>query len=244
MTNVINNKLAILKKIANQDDCFSINQQIELVKKISTNQLEAYELMEFLIERRIKTHTELSCIDGIIFKNLYDSKIVNLKDKINTYFKEGVVKLESSKNINYYPLYKSLISNNFKEANFLTQIYLQELAGLKKNNKRQWLYFTDIIKLPSKDLKTIDALWRIYSEGKFGFSIQRNIWLYNDQNWDKLWNLIGWKINDIAIRYPNEFIWDHTAPKGHLPLFNQLRGVQVIATLFKHPAWQNTRSQK
>nr|YP_009589065.1 conserved hypothetical plastid protein [Corallina ferreyrae]QBL75581.1 conserved hypothetical plastid protein [Corallina ferreyrae] len=236
MTNVINNNLEILRKIANLEDYFSINQQIELVKQISEDQFEAFNLLEFLIERRIRKTTKLSYIDGIIFKSLYNSQIISLQETINTYFKEGVVQLESSNNINYNPLFQSLISNNFREANFLTQIYLQELAGLKKNNKRQWLYFTDILKIPSKDLKTIDTLWRIYSEGKFGFSIQKQIWIYNNKNWDKLWHMIGWKVNNTAVRYPNEFIWDHKAPKGHLPLFNQLRGVQVIASLFKHPA--------
>ncbi|PLZ94121.1 hypothetical protein CI594_16205, partial [Fischerella thermalis CCMEE 5196] len=38
-------------------------------------------------------------------------------------------------------------------------------------------------------------------------------------------------------RYPQEFTWDLSAPKGHLPLSNQLRGVRVIASIFAHPAW-------
>jgi len=134
------------------------------------------------------------------------------------------------------PLYKSLISNNFKTANQLTQIYLQQLAGLDKNNKRKWLYFTDILNLPIKDLRTIDLLWRIYSENQFGFSIQKQIWIYNDKNWEKFWHTIGWKINQKNMRYPDEFIWNKNAPTGHLPLSNQLRGVQVLTALFMHPA--------
>lgn len=237
----INNDLIILKNIAGLEDYFSINQQKELINKIGENQLGLIKLLEFLIERRINKTARLSYIDGIIFKHLNKSQTTYLHNKINIFFKEGIVELKSSNNINYRPLYLSLASNNFKEANLLTQIYLQELAGLKNNNeKRQWLYFTDVMDLPAIDLKTIDTLWRIYSGGKFGFSIQRQIWLYNNQNWNKLWDLIGWKINDAATRYPNGFTWDDTAPEGHLPLFNQLRGVQVLATLFKHPVWKTT----
>nr|AYR05957.1 hypothetical protein [Lithothamnion sp.] len=238
MSDQFKNHLSILIQIAHLKDYFSTNQQTELVKKISSyNNPGLTALLELLIERRINNKTDLSYIDGIIFKYLYLSEDQNIQVKIKQYFKEGVVALESSSNINYIPLQESLISNNFKQANQLTQKYLRELAGLKHNNDRQWLYFTDILNLPSKDLKTIDMLWKIYSKGQFGFSIQRNIWLYNDQNWDKLWHRIGWKINNIAVRYPNEFVWDSTAPIGHLPLSNQLRGVQVIYALFKHPVW-------
>nr|YP_010728580.1 hypothetical protein P6G74_pgp014 [Phymatolithon calcareum]WEA76931.1 hypothetical protein [Phymatolithon calcareum] len=238
MTDQFKNHLLILKKIAHLDDYFSINQQTELVKKISNyNKPGLLALLELLIERRIINTTRLSYIDGTIFKHLYLSEVINIQKKINHHFKDGVVELKSSNNINYIPLQKSLVSNNFKQANQLTQKYLRELAGLNHRNDRQWLYFTDILNLPSRDLKTIDTLWRIYSEGQFGFSIQRQIWLYNDQNWDKLWHRIGWKIDNIALRYPHEFVWDNTAPPGHLPLFNQLRGVQVLYALFEHPVW-------
>ncbi|MGB0562323.1 MAG: GUN4 domain-containing protein, partial [Spirulinaceae cyanobacterium] len=31
--------------------------------------------------------------------------------------------------------------------------------------------------------------------------------------------------------------WDLTAPKGHLPLSNQLRGVRTFEAILNHPAW-------
>jgi GUN4-like. len=87
------------------------------------------------------------------------------------------------------------------------------------------------------DLQTINTLWKVHSEGKFGFSVQREIWLGSGKNWDKLWPLIGWKKGNNWTRYPQEFIWDLSAPRGHLPLSNQLRGVQPFAALMAHPAW-------
>ena len=78
----------------------------------------------------------------------------------------------------------------------------------------------------------------MYSRGKFGFSIQRKIWLTHQCKWNLFWQTIGWTKQDIPCRYPTEFIWTIDAPKGHLPLFNQLRGVQVLSALFNHIVWQ------
>lgn len=240
MNNEIINSIDQLKQIASLQDPFSVKQQIKLVKKISRYPKGFTYLLELLIARRFMQMESLQYIDGIIFKHLHNSKVTILRDEVGQRFHEGIVALESSNNINYRPLYKSLISNNFRTANQLTQQYLHALAGIHKDQKRQWLYFTDILSLPIQDIKTIDALWTIYSEGRFGFSIQKQVWMYNNKNWEKFWHKIGWKINKKNMRYPNEFIWDTTAPAGHLPLFNQLRGAQVLAALFMHPALKDT----
>ena len=99
------------------------------------------------------------------------------------------------------------------------------------------MYFSDISKIPVKDILLIDHLWFIYSRGKFGFSAQRKVWLGVNKNWDHLWLKLGWKKGLILCRYPTEFIWSVNAPIGHLPLFNQLRGNQVLNTLFNLDIW-------
>lgn len=243
MNSYINNHIDQLKSIAHLQDSLSINQQIELVKKIGQHPAGLNQLLRLLIKRRSEKIESLCCLDGIIFKHLHKSKTITIENKVNRYFHEGIVRLRSSKNINYKPLYESLVSNNFKVANRLTQGYLHMLAGLDDSQKRRWLYFTDVLSFPSQDLKTIDTLWKIYSEGQFGFSVQKQIWIYSNKNWEKFWHKIGWKVNKKNMRYPNEFIWDTTAPTGHLPLFNQLRGVQVLATLFMHPALKNEKNK-
>jgi len=237
--NKILNSMQKLQEIIHLKDYYSKTKQKKLLQEISTKPSGLQDLLDLLISRISEKDLTISDIDGTIFKFLYNSKVITLEKKLYTYFKQGIVSLESDRNINYIPLYKSLISNNFKTANQLTQIHLKQLAGLDKENKRKWLYFTDILNLPITDLKTIDSLWRIYSEDRFGFSIQRKIWVYNNKNWEKFWHKIGWKINQKNMRYPDEFIWDESAPAGHLPLSNQLRGVQVLTALFMHPALKN-----
>ena len=38
-------------------------------------------------------------------------------------------------------------------------------------------------------------------------------------------------------RTQSEFIYDLTAPKGHLPLTNAIRGTTLFKYLMKHPVW-------
>ncbi|MBF2006386.1 MAG: GUN4 domain-containing protein [Chlorogloeopsis fritschii C42_A2020_084] len=190
-------------------------------------------LMEFLLQRRESTVT---WVDGKAYQALYNSDSPQAKEFLQTHFPEGVVPLKSECGIDYRPLQTLLVTQDFQAADRMTLQKMCEVAGAEAV-KRKWLYFTEVDNFPITDLQTINNLWLVHSEGKFGFSVQREIWLSLGKNWDNLWAKIGWKKGNNWTRYPNEFIWDLSAPKGHLPLSNQLRGVRVIASLFAHPAW-------
>ncbi len=149
----------------------------------------------------------------------------------------GVVTLKTDKGVDYQPLQKLLVAQNFEEADRLTLQKLCELAG-PAAVQRKWVYFTEVDSFPVADLLTIDQLWRVYSEDRFGFSKQRELWLGLNQNWNRLWEKLAWKSDNIWTRYPGEFVWDLSAPVGHLPLSNQLRGVRMMEFLLCHPAWE------
>jgi GUN4-like len=151
------------------------------------------------------------------------------------------VPLLSQRDIDYSPLEQLLAQQDFQAADRMTLQKMCELAG-SDAVQRKWLYFTEVESFPIADLQTINTLWLLHSEGKFGFSVQREIWLGTGKNWDRLWPKIGWKTGNTWTRYPNEFIWDLSAPRGHLPLSNQLRGVRAIAALLNHPAWSSSPS--
>jgi len=136
----------------------------------------------------------------------------------------------------YKPLQELLVKQDFQAADLMTSLKMRELVGTEAVN-RGWIYFTEIAQINNADLKTINDLWLEHSEGKFGFSVQRKIWLGLDKNWEKFWRQIGWKQNNKFTRYPTEFVWDLTAPKGHLPLSNQIRGNKTISSIFAHPLW-------
>jgi hypothetical protein len=190
-------------------------------------------LMEFLFERRENPATS---VDGKAYQVLHNSNSPKAKEFLQTYFPSGIVPLTSDCGIDYSPVQQLLVTQDFQAADRMTLQKMCELAG-PAAVQRKWLYFTEVENFPLTDLHTINNLWVVHSEGKFGFSVQREIWLSLGKNWDNLWTKIGWKNGNNWTRYPNEFTWNLSAPKGHLPLSNQLRGVRVIASLLSHHAW-------
>jgi len=212
----------------------SIGVQQQLILQLSDLGDEGLDaLMQFLLKRR---ETKATWIDGNAYQVLYKSNAPKAKEFLLSYFPEGIVPLKSECGIDYNSLQQLLAVQDFQAADRLTLQKMCELAGTTAV-QRKWLYFTEVENFPITDLHTINHLWLVHSEGKFGFSVQREVWLGLSKNWENFWSKIGWKNGNTWTRYPNEFTWDLSAPRGHLPLSNQLRGVRVIASLFSHPAW-------
>lgn len=155
---------------------------------------------------------------------------------LSTQFPQGIYPLPAACQVDYSPIQAALAQQDFETADRLTLQKMCELAG-DNAVKRKWLYFTEVSGFPVLDLQVLDQLWLLYSGGRFGFARQRELWLGVGKNWEKLWPKIAWKQDNVWTRYPNEFIWNLTAPVGHLPLSNQLRGVRVMEALLCHPAW-------
>ncbi|MCC0177701.1 GUN4 N-terminal ARM-like repeat domain-containing protein [Waterburya agarophytonicola K14] len=174
---------------------------------------------------------------GKAYQALYANKAPQVENFLQHNFPDGIVPLKSDRGIDYSPLQKLLAQSDFQSADVMTLQKLCELAGTAAV-ERNWVYFTEIESFPVADLRTLDKLWLMYSEGKFGFSIQRKIWLSVGKDFAKLWSKINWKSGNTWTRYPKEFTWDTSAPEGHLPLSNQLRGVRTIDAIFAHPAWK------
>jgi len=212
--------------------------QLQKIQDLATkSELGLGVLMEFLYERRFgQSPKPLNFVDGAIYHLLVKADNPDGQKFLAGYFPQGLVPLASNQNLDYSELQQLLVDRDYQAADLLTLQKLCELAG-PTAVKRRWVYFTEVSNFPIVDLQTIDTLWRVYSNGKFGFSVQREIWLSVGKNWNKLWPRIGWQREGDWTRYPGEFIWDLSAPNGHLPLSNQLRGVQTFAALLSHPAW-------
>jgi hypothetical protein len=199
-------------------------------------------LMEFLRERQPdleqgrSSKTPVKVVEAKVYQALFNTHASQVVDFLQQHFPTGTVPLRSQHSLDYLSLQQLLAKQEFEAADKLTIQKLCELAG-SAAVQRKWIYFTEIESLSSIDLQTINALWLAHSGGRFGFSVQREIWLGVGKNWDKLWSKIGWKSGNNWTRYPNGFTWSLDAPRGHLPLSNQLRGVRVIAALLEHPAW-------
>nr|YP_009398818.1 hypothetical protein [Cliftonaea pectinata]ARW68049.1 hypothetical protein [Cliftonaea pectinata] len=230
-------KKYIAEKINLNTNKIDISHETEQRIKTLIKNGEQEFLLQLVITKNSQENNTLNELDGFIFTELMKTEISNIKKKLYHFFPEGLIKFKRSLKINYQPLQELLIKKEFLEADKMTQQYLCNLVEITLNNKKSWLYFTDIQFLPIDDLFTIDLLWRVYSKGKFGFSIQKEVWIKNNYEWNKLWEKIGWTNKGIMKRYPQEFTWKIEAPEGHLPLFNQLRGTQALYSLFKRITW-------
>ena len=79
--------------------------------------------------------------------------------------------LKSARGVNYSRLQQLLAAGNWKEADKETRKVMLQVVS--RESKRGWLKTEDIDNFPCEDLQTIDQLWLHYSQGKFGFSVQK-----------------------------------------------------------------------
>lgn len=223
-----------INDLISQLESESEKQQLKLIPQLVEVGDSGYQaLMAWMSSCR---DNSVNLAMGKAYQVLNRANTPETKEFLHQNFPGGIVSLVSEKNIDYSILQQLLAQQDFQQADVVTIQKLCELAG-NSAIERKWLYFTEIDGFPATDLQTIDRLWRVYSEGKFGFSVQRKIWISVGKDFTKLWSKIQWKDGNNWTRYPNEFIWNLSAPEGHLPLSNQLRGVRVINAIFNHPAW-------
>ena len=221
-------------ELANQLARESETNQLLIIPQLAQMEAEGLPiLMDFLRSAPLEP---VSLVRGKLYQSLYSANTVLTQNFLNTYFPTGIIPLESDRNLDYGLLQQLLAQQDWQTADSVTRQKLCELAG-PGAIQRKWPYFTEVEQFPSTDLHTINSLWWIHSEGKFGFSVQRRLWLSLGQDFTKLWPKIGWKSGNDWTQFPGEFIWNLDAPTGHLPLLNQLRGVRVAFALFSHPVW-------
>jgi hypothetical protein len=121
----------------------------------------------------------------------------------------------------YTELRDLLAAGNWKEADRETATVMLKVASREKEG---WLGEEDIDRFPCEDLKIIDRLWVHYSKGKFGFSVQKEIYQslggtreYNNQIWYQFCETVGWRVNNEWIYY-SDMTFSLEAPPGHLPV--------------------------
>ncbi len=212
----------------------SEKNQIQLVSRLqNAGELGLSVLKDFL---QANQANHLNLVVGKAYQHLHSIKTPQIQEFLQNTFPNGLVSLKSDQNLDYDLLQTLLLEQDYQTADSLTRQKLCELAG-EGAVARKWVYFTEVDQFPSIDLHTINSLWWLYSEGKFGFSVQRKLWMSVGQDFAKLWPKIDWKNGNRWTQYPNGFTWNLGAPSGHLPLLNQLRGVRVAEAIFSHPVW-------
>ena len=102
--------------------------------------------------------------------------------------------------VDYTRLRDLLNEEKWKEADLETEKVM--LQAVKR--EEEWLGEEDIENFSCEDLLTIDQLWVSASGGKFGFSVQKEIWKNSGspspsaplETWRKFYIAIGWKTEE------------------------------------------------
>ncbi len=127
--------------------------------------------------------------------------------------------LSSDKGIDYRDLRDLLHQGEWKQADRQTSTILCNIANRISD---RWLRVNDVALLPKQDLATINQLWTKYSNGKFGFGVQKQIWKAcgSPKSYGEAWNNFGETIGWYKDGQPNRYGYSlnpNDAPRGHFP---------------------------
>ena len=139
--------------------------------------------------------------------------------------KKNEVSLVSAKGVDYRKLRDLLKAKKWQEADAETKRVILKAASRESEG---WLRVEDAKNFSCQDLGTIDKLWVKYSNGKFGFSVQKQIYLslggtkeYNRDVFEKFGDKVGWRKGGQWLSY-SELTFDDKHYVGHLPLYRYI----------------------
>ncbi|MBD1827868.1 GUN4 domain-containing protein [Microcoleus vaginatus GB1-A2] len=150
---------------------------------------------------------------------------------VNTIPNEADVPLNSARGIDYTNLRDLLAARRWKEADRETLKVILKAAG----EEEEWIYMENFEEFPCEDLRTIDQLWVKYSNGHFGFSVQKRIYQSlggtsqkDEAIWERFGDKVGWRKNGKWLHYNDLTFSERNTAPGHLPLAVVGRGSECI----------------
>ena len=128
---------------------------------------------------------------------------------------------ETLLNADYTELENLLEQGNWKEADKETEKIMLKVAN---REQEVWIDANAIESFSCADLRQIDQLWVKYSDGKFGVSRQKEIYLetgnplgkFQESTYNQFGDRIGWRKNGNWLNY-SDLILDENAPRGQFP---------------------------
>ena len=152
---------------------------------------------------------------------------------------EALDSLSSEKGVDYRCLRDLLKAGQWREADEETERLMVEVVG--HIDDESFIPGEKFLDFPCLDLQTIDGLWVKYSNGIWGFSVQKRIYVEcganldgkypGDTIWNEFCHRIGWQRNGAYVRY-SEFCFDlDDASPGELPVNSSRRIASVLAGL-------------
>jgi serine/threonine protein kinase len=123
--------------------------------------------------------------------------------------------------VDYSILEDLLAAGKYQEADRETWNLMLKISDREKEGS---LSINSVEQFPLSDLRTIDRLWQTYSDGRFGLSIQKQIYQslggtrgFDYEIWKTFGEQVGWYVNGDWLNY-QDLHFDSSAMSGHLPV--------------------------
>ena len=136
---------------------------------------------------------------------------------------EGLTKVVTD--AKYQQLEAYLATGEWRKADEETYRLMITTVGKEEG---QWFEREELLNFPCEDLLTIDGLWRKYSQDRYGFSVQKKIYVKcggrldgrypSDTIWEAFGEEVGWRVNNSWVDYVY-LDFGGTGVLGHLPVF-------------------------
>jgi len=138
----------------------------------------------------------------------------------------------------YQDLENYLEAKEWQEAD--NETYRLMITAVGKD-KGQWFDEKDLREFPCDELLAIDRLWVKHSDGLYGFSVQKQIYVEcggkldysfpSDETWNKFCDRTAWKSEGKWVNYPDSFFNNNfMSVKGHLPF--EMEGMLGLGRLW------------
>jgi len=211
------------------------------------------QVLDKMVEGAMKRRYQ-SAIEVLQAMNPPAATIINppQPDSIPTILSFHPDNLNSEVRVDYSKLRDALAAQNWQDADYETYLVMLQVVGRKEGD---WIRGEELLNFPCTDLRTIDSLWVKYSNGRFGFSVQKKIYLdvggkpngrYDEDAWEKFGGRVGWRKGWIWdknwISY-NMVIFDTDALPGHLP-FSFMPSFVQFGSVFCCSVWVSLLSHR
>ena len=140
--------------------------------------------------------------------------------------------------IDYRKLRDLLKAGQWQEADGETYETMIRAVGKESGD---WFTSDELLNFPCTDLLTIDRLWTKYSNGKFGFSVQKQIYVDcgakldgkdpGDKVWHEFCDRVGWRKAGDWVMYGDLESDLYLSPTGEFPWQGTYHGLARIGVL-------------
>ncbi|MGB3239905.1 MAG: GUN4 domain-containing protein [Geitlerinemataceae cyanobacterium] len=133
----------------------------------------------------------------------------------------------------YEKLQKLLAAGKWREADEETALVILKIANPEEKSltflvEAGWLRVEDINHFSCEDLREMDRLWIEYSNSRFGFCVQRQIYQelggtqeFDRAVWEAFGDRVGWRKEGKWLSW-RDLTFKIAAPHGHFPAFGEL----------------------